>query len=97
MSVVSRPKTVEQIQDLTQPTWHIELSHGHAGPGLVQVASVNIYSKFVFPPDFEGYGPDGEERYGEPEPFDGWRVTLNKQGLADLIERAQALHDRMPD
>jgi hypothetical protein len=52
-----------------------------ATPGHVQIASVNQHSTFEFPPDLLDYGPNGEELRGEPEPFDGWRVTLDEAGI----------------
>lgn len=59
-------------------------------PGHVQVASVNQHSKFEFPPQLLDHGPSGEEKWDEPEPFDGWRVTLGRAGIDRAI---QALTD----
>jgi hypothetical protein len=42
--------------------------------GHVQVASVNQHSKFAF-----------NKLDGEPEPFDGWRVTLDTDGIDRAI------------
>lgn len=100
-TVTANAPEITRVQDVSHPdgSWYVELStrKGAYGTDCVQIASVNTASKFVFPPDLEGYGPNGEERYGEPETFDGWRVTLSKQGLADLIAKAQEIHDAMPD
>ena len=53
--------------------------------GHVQIASVNQHSTFEFPPDLLDHGPNGEELYGDPEPFDGWRVTLDEAGIDRMI------------
>lgn len=54
-------------------------------PGHVQLASVNQHSAFAFPAELLDYGPNGEEQWGEPEPFDGWRVTLDRAGIDRMI------------
>lgn len=54
--------------------------------GHVQVASVNQHSEFLLPGDLLDYSPDGEEIREDPEPFTGWRVTLDDVGIDRLIE-----------
>lgn len=85
----------EVVRDLVQEQWHLALDY-RKGSDVVQVASVNMESNFVFPPEVVDRGPNGEEKFGAAEPFDGWYVTLNKAGLVELIAKAQAIHDQMP-
>jgi len=49
-------------------------------PGHVQIASVNVLSPFHFP-DVE---TDGHFEAGEK--FDGWRITLDAEGIDHLIK-----------
>lgn len=81
------PKT--NINDFTTDGWRVEVSWRQQDDqyeGHVQVASVNTGSPFEFPGDLEGYGPNGEELRGDPEPTDGWRVTLDPAGIDRMIE-----------
>lgn len=95
-TVTANAPEITTVRDLTQPAWHVELSFSD-GWGCMQVASVNSKSDVEMPPELLDVGPNGEKHYGEPEKLDGWRVTLNKAGLADLIAKAQEIHDKMPD
>lgn len=45
--------------------------------GHVQLATVNLDSEFTFPA-----GGDG----GEPEPFDGWRTTLDPAAIERTVD-----------
>lgn len=81
------PKT--NINDFTTDGWRVEVSwrpQDDQYEGHVQVASVNVNSPFEFPGDLLDYGPDGEELRGDPEPTDGWRVTLDPAGIDRMIE-----------
>lgn len=76
------PKT--NVNDCASEGWRVEVSwrpnndeHSPNTPGHVQVASVNQHSKLELPAELLDLGPNGEEKWGEPEPFDGWRVTLD--------------------
>lgn len=75
------PKTVP---DITQKNWHVELSH-EDGWDFVQVASVNEKSDLVLPAD-DGNGV---------VQFTGWRITLDRAGLDELIEQAHNLRARL--
>jgi len=90
----------ENINDETCPGWRVEVSwrpnndeHSPNTPGHVQVASVNQHSTFAFPGQLLDYGPNGEELYDDPEPFDGWRVTLNEAGIDRMIEALSKARD----
>lgn len=75
----------EIIRDIVTPGWKVELSWRPKGPGHdghAQLASVNPDSPFEFP------GVDTGEHFEAPEPFDGWRVTLDEGGLNALIRAA---------
>lgn len=81
------PKT--NVNDFTTDGWRVEVSWRQQDDqyeGHVQVATVNVNSPFEFPGDLEGYGPNGEELRGDPEPTDGWRVTLDAAGIDRMIE-----------
>lgn len=83
------PKT--NINDETCEGWRVEVSwrpNNQDGdiPGHVQVATINQHSEFEFPAAVLEYGPNGEELYGEPEPFDGWRVTLDEPGIDRMMD-----------
>jgi hypothetical protein len=75
------PKTVP---DVTQKHWHVELSH-EDGWDFVQIASVNEKSNHTLPAD------DGNGLVL----FTGWRVTLDRAGLDELIEEAHNLRARL--
>lgn len=90
------PTHLVAVPDMTQTDWHVELSFAD-GWGMMQVASVNAKSDVMMSPELLDVGPNGEKRYADPEALDGWRVTLDKAGLADLIAKAQEIHDKMPD
>lgn len=81
------PKT--NIDDYTTDGWRAEVSWRAVGDqyeGHVQVASVNTGSTLELPGDVLDLGPNGEELRGEPEPFDGWRVTLDEAGIDRMID-----------
>lgn len=78
------------VNDIASEGWRAEVSwrpDGQDGdiPGHVQVASVNQHSTLELPGDLLDYGPNGEELWSEPEPFDGWRVTLDAAGIDRMI------------
>jgi len=75
----------DTVKDVAMPNWHIELSH-EDGWGFAQFASVNEKSELEIPADDN----DGMV------PFTGWRITLDKAGLAELIAKAQGIHDKLP-
>ena len=83
------PKT--NINDIASEGWRAEVSwrpedQDGDTPGHVQVATVNQHSPFEFPAEVREYGPEGQELLSEPEPFDGWRVTLDEAGIDRMIE-----------
>ena len=48
-------------------------------PGHVQLATVNVHSPFEFPEKDTG------DHFEAAEKFDGWRVTLDEEGIDRLI------------
>lgn len=76
------------VNDFTTEGWRAEVSwrvQDDQFEGHVQVASVNTGSTLELPGDLLNYGPNGEELRGEPEPFVGWRVTLDAAGIDRMI------------
>ena len=76
------------VNDMVTEGWRAEVSWRAVDDqyeGHVQVASVNTGSTLELPGDLFDYGPNGEELYGEREPFDGWRVTLDEAGIDRMI------------
>jgi hypothetical protein len=71
----------ENINDMVQDDWRFEVSwkpdetYQGGTTGHVQVASVNQASTFMFP----------EDEDGKVEGYDGWRVTLDADGLDRAI------------
>lgn len=85
-----------RTRDVTQRQWYVELSHSdRSASDMMQIASVNEKSELYLTPELLDVGPNGEERYGEPEQLTGWRVTLDKEGLAEHIRQCQEIYDRM--
>ena len=79
----------EKVNDNVTKGWYAEVSWDPAESdrnGYVQLASVNRHSKLELPPELLDHGPNGEELWGEAEPFDGWRVTLDEAGISKLIK-----------
>lgn len=77
----------KDIPDHTMQGWRVELTH-EDGWDFVQIASVNEKSHLRIEAD-----DDPEQTV----PFDGWRVTLDRAGLRNLIDKAHELYDKLPD
>jgi len=89
----------EKIKSANAPVlggWYTEVSWRRApenvagASGHVQIATVNLHSPFEFPEKDTGESFEAAER------FDGWRITLDREGIDHLIEalckaRRQAL------
>lgn len=76
----------ENINDLTIDGFRAEVSWDRGGN--VQVATVNQHSTLTLP---------GEtltaDHQPEPEPFTGWRVTLNRAGINHMIRSLRRARD----
>ncbi len=73
----------ENINDLVADGFRAEVSWQGVN-GWVQVASVNTASTLTLPGDSEG----------DPgQPFDGWRVTLDRAGCNRLIKAVRQARD----
>lgn len=78
---------ITRVADLSQPGWHLELSH-EDGWDCMQVASVNSHSKLTLPSD----DPEDENDFVK---FDGWRVTLDLEGIDETIRELQTIRERV--
>jgi hypothetical protein len=83
--VTANAPSVYTTSDLTMDGWEVELTHAD-GWDCAQIASVNNRSHLKIEAD------DGE---GEV-PFDGWRVTLDRERLAMHIRQCQDVLARLP-
>lgn len=84
-TVTANAPSVYTTSDLTMEGWEVEVTHAD-GWDCMQVASVNNRSHLKIEAD-----DDNDE-----VPFTGWRVTLDKAGLRDLIEKLGNIHARLP-
>lgn len=84
-TVTANAPNVYAVSDLTMPGWEVQLSHSDDWD-CMQIASTNSRSHLKIEAD------DGN---GEVQ-FTGWRVTLNKADLRDLIEKLGNIHARLP-
>ncbi|MGB3443875.1 MAG: hypothetical protein WBA97_34490 [Actinophytocola sp.] len=96
----------QQIDDECTHGWYTEVSwrkqpqpgqHAEQGnaPGHVQITTVNVHSPFAFP------DKDTGDHFEAGEKFDGWRVTLDEDGIDRLIKtlhkaKRQAFGDTPP-
>lgn len=73
----------ENINDEVTDGFRVEVAWN---PGAwLQVASVNQHSKLTLPSDDEGEQVE--------QPFDGWRVTLDRHGVNRLIRSLRKARD----
>lgn len=81
----------DKIEDTASDGWYAEVSWRRkpdgddrgSAEGHVQLATVNLHSPFEFP------DIDTGDHFEAGERFDGWRVTLDEEGIDRLIK---ALH-----
>lgn len=73
----------ENIDDCVIKGFRAEVTWSPAGH--VQVASVNTASTLTL---------TGDEPGDEPEPFDGWRITLDRGGINRLIRSLRRARDQ---
>lgn len=89
----------ENVNDHVTPGFRMEI--GWSQDGHVQVATTNAASPFRFPDEetIIVQGPGGEERalstrsVGPGEPFDGWFVTLDRDGCNRAIRALRKARD----
>lgn len=76
----------ENIDDLVTKGFRVEVSWmaNHQPDGWVQLATVNQRSTLTLPGDNPG-DPD--------QPFDGWRVTLDRDGINRAIRSLRKARD----
>lgn len=80
-----REKITDQVTDgfYTEVSWRrmpgLDTDDQGTSPGHVQLATVNVHSPFEFPEVERGTSWEAGEK------FDGWRVTLDEEGIDRLI------------
>lgn len=75
----------ENINDCIDGRWRLEVTWQNGDAAWVQVASVNPDS----PVKLAGDTPNDPM-----EPFDGWRVTVNRDGINRIIRSLRKARDQ---
>lgn len=81
----------ENINDVTADGFRIEvswLSESQDMSGHLQLATTNKHSEFEFPEE------RSEGHFSSAVPFDGWHVTLDREGCNRLITSLRHARDK---
>lgn len=79
----------DNVDCIAMPGARAEVAWRPGDTGFVQLATTNQNSTFTFDPE-----PDTQTQSAiTPTPFDGWRITLDREGINRLIRSLRKARD----